>query len=186
MRTLIALAFVLAALLSLTNTWALQNTSVSSGMRVDVVGTDRALLSLSPGVTPAGNGNAAGTAYLDAGTLKFNFGSTAASGFRQTPTGLTAAQKNVYEFRGLFTVTNTSSTSKCVYVYVLPQPGPGDLTSITLNGSQVAGGGGAGGPTGTYPCVTITSGQAAAVDMRWTIGTASVSNKSFSIIVEGK
>ena len=72
MRYVVLAALMLLAMLTMTNTWAIQTDSVTQGgTSVVVTTTDTAMLTLEPG--SALKSNAAGTAYLQDGKLMLDF-----------------------------------------------------------------------------------------------------------------
>jgi hypothetical protein len=182
MRNLVVVALVLTALLSLTSTWALQSSTVGTGLQANVVTSDLALFSLTPGPTTIGSGNRAATASLVNGALVLDFRKSAnsATGFRMTPTGLLdPSVRNKYSYKGLFSVTNNSKSSHCISVYVQSQPGPAELSAIWLGGAKVAGSKGA-----RLGCIDIAAGGTAWVDFDWIIGSTPTTAAQFTVLVE--
>jgi hypothetical protein len=186
MRFLAWLGLALAALLSLSSTFAVQNARVTGGAVVPVTATDQALIALAPNQTASNDGNRAGTAYyenaLTKTTLLLDFtkglNGTAAYGF--TPRNPSYASPSVFEYRRIFSVTNNSQVPQCVSVYVPGTSGPPELRLIQVDGIEVA------GTKGVYAnCRYLAAGATGWVTFRWEITrTAGLANTAFSVVVD--
>lgn len=180
MRILAVTGLFLLAVLTLTNTWALQSGSVTPGTAVVTVATtDQALLGLEVGTNSA---NAAGTAYMSGGELRLDFTkgylSNGGYGFMYSQgTAVNSAYRDVAKYLGLFHVVNRSDETLRICVYVpLDSPAAEDLDGVYLRGSD-------GMPVQGYPvagargqkvdCMPVAGGGLVYVDFWWRMRPAS-------------
>ena len=181
MRYLLVFSLMLAAMLTLTQTMALQSAAVSSRQTIPVTTTSAALLALAPGLGP---GNSGGSAFLVGDTLLLDLrkGNGATNwGFLQN----TLPYTDQYRFKNLFTVTNQSGSSQCVTVWVsgiAPDIAGVYLrpsgTPVSDAGTQVAGAGGS-----YLGCLLVGVGAAVEVDFWFAIGPTAAAY-SFDVRVE--
>lgn len=190
MRLGVVLALLLAAVLSVTSTMAIETGSVTNKQTITVTSTNSALLALAPAT---GGGNTALTAYTQGGSLILDFtrGRNQLSGYAFPANTQGATRKPIIKYRGLFTVTNQSQSPQCVAVYVpTGSPAPADLNGIYLRtGAETNGlatGGAGGAPTSS--CRTLNPTQTFLVDVEWAISTTdlNVGSFSFNVRVEGQ
>ncbi|HYG59968.1 MAG TPA: hypothetical protein VD902_18030 [Symbiobacteriaceae bacterium] len=182
MRYAVVLALVLAVMLSLTQTVAMQSAAVTSQQTIPVTSTSAALLSLAPG---SGDGNGGGVAYLQGNNLLLDF----RKGFGATSWGFLRnglADTDKYRFKNLFTITNSSGSSQDVTVtvsgtapdiagiYVRP-----DGTPLSDTGTQVATTGGA-----YLTSYTLAAGGVLEVDFWFEITSTTVLIRTFDVRVE--
>lgn len=188
MRWAIVLALMLVALLSLTDTWALQGATMSSQQTIQVVSTDQALLTLAPGT---GAGNAAGVAKLDSGNLVLELWRGAVTGERYGFGRNVVTHRDEFRFPGVFNVTNRSQQTQCISARVVGPGAAPDLKAIyarLVNGSrpgiEIAGSGGiAADPN--VSCFVLGAGQTMEVDFWWEIVSTQEGSSSFYVRVEG-
>lgn len=199
MRYVVLAALMLLAMLTMTNTWAIQTDSVTQGgTSVVVTTTDTAMLTLEPGSTL--KSNAAGTAYLQNGKLMLDFSRNSSS--PSTSYGFNASQVatslDTVTYKGLFYITNNSDESLCLRVYV-PEGNADDISAIyvrdwndtTTPGTQVATSKGAELLPAATNCKRVAGGVAAKVyvDFYLTMrssAAASPGSYNFNVRVEGK
>jgi hypothetical protein len=198
-RYVVLAALMLLAMLTMTNTWAIQTDSVTQGgTSVVVTTTDTAMLALEPGSTL--KSNAAGTAYLQDGKLMLDF--SRHSGYPSTSYGFNSSQVatslDTVKYKGLFYITNNSDESLCLRVYV-PEANADDISAIyirdwndtTTNGTQVATGKGAELLPAATNCKRVAGGVATKVQVDFWLtlrssAAASPGSYNFNVRVEGK
>lgn len=165
---------------------AFKRTNVTSASVITVTTSDQAALRLTVGT---GSGNRNGTASYASGGIILNFtkGKSASTTYGFTPPGASTAGDK-YRFRGLFRVTNTTNTTKCISVYV---PG-GNVNGLENIYVRSIGSTGDGNPTtlaatggNKGSCVAVPGSTAVEVDFWWSQTTASAA-PAFTVRVEAQ